>query len=110
MPSLSAVDTDEADEDMARSAARPIDTARAEALSRKLKLAIRDTEAFATLRASIEADKSLTAQDVMAIAHAFAGGAKPKSRKAALIAIGQERMRVLHSDAKAASAAKTRTW
>lgn len=53
---------------------------------------------------------SLKAQDVIAIAQLFAGGAAPKSRKAAITAVGQERVRVSHAATKSASAAKNKAW
>ncbi len=99
----------EAAEDMAR-ATRPLDTAKVEELVAQLKLAVKDSEGFKSVYTELLADKSLTAQEVIEIAYRFVGGFRKKSKKAALAAIGQERLRLAHSKAKGESAAKTRTW
>jgi hypothetical protein len=99
----------EAAENMAR-AARPLDTAKVEELVGQLKLAVKDPDAFKSVYTELLADKSLTAQETIEIAYRFAGGLRKKSKRAALAAIGQERLRVAHSKAKGESAAKTRTW
>ena len=100
----------EADEDMARANARPLDSARIEALVQQLRLTVKDADAFKPVYSAIALDTTLSAQDVIAIAQMFVGGTKPKSRKAALTAIGQERLRLSHAKAKGESAAKTRVW
>jgi hypothetical protein len=102
-------DTDE-DEDMARANARPLDKVKVDAHVQQLKLAVRDPDAFKRLLTAIDADKTLSAAEVAAIAQGFVGGVKPKSKKAAITAIGQERLRLSHAKAKGESAAKTRTW
>ena len=99
----------EAAEDMAR-AARPLDTARIEELVAQLKLAVKDSDAFKSVYTELLADKSLTAEEAIEIAYRFVGGFRKKTKKAALAAIGQERLRLAHSKAKGESAAKTRTW
>jgi chromosome segregation and condensation protein ScpB len=98
------------DDDMARANARPLDKIKVDALVQQLKLAVREPEAFKRLLASIESDRALSAAELTAIAQGFAGGVKPKNRKAAIAAIGQERLRLSHAKAKGEAAAKTRTW
>lgn len=98
------------DEDMARANARPLDKVKVDAFVQQLKLAVREPEAFKRLLTSIESDRALSAAEVLAIAQAFVGGTKPKNKKAAISAIGQERLRLSHAKAKGESAAKTRTW
>lgn len=98
------------DEDMARANSRPLDQIKVDALVQQLKLAVRDPGSFKRLLASIESDRAITAAEIALIAQGFAGGAKPKNKKAAIAAIGQERLRLSHATAKAESAAKTRTW
>ena len=100
----------EADEDMARAKTKLTDATKIDAVVKQLKLTVKNVDAFKSVQASILADETLSAQDVIAIAFGFVGGTKPKSRKAALVAIGQERLRVSHAIAKGESAAKTRTW
>ena len=99
----------EAAEDMAR-AKRPLDTAKVDELVQQLKLSVKDPLAFKCVYAELLADKSLGAQEAIEIAYKFVGGFRHKSKKAALAAIGQERLRLAHSKAKGESAAKTRTW
>src|SRR5579864_2594152 len=99
----------ESAEDMAR-AARPIDSAKVDELVSQLKLTVDDPEAFKSVYTELLTDKSLTAQETIEIAYRFIGGFRKKSKKAALAAIGQERLRLSHAKAKGESAAKTRTW
>ncbi len=99
----------EPDQVMARTA-RPIDIARVDGLVSQLKLTVRDPEAFKTVYAALLADKSLSANEAIEVAYKFIGGFRQKSKKAALAAIGQERLRLAHATAKAESAAKTKTW
>ncbi len=96
-------------EDMARNA-RPIDIAKVDGLVAQLKFTVKDPDAFKPVYTALVADKSLTAQEAIEIANKFVGGFRQKSKKAALAAIGQERLRLAHSKAKGESAAKTRTW
>ena len=98
------------DEDMARANARPLDKVKVDALVQQLKLAVRDPDSFKRLLSSIESDRALSAAEIAAIAQGFVGGVRPKSKKAAIAAIGQERLRLSHAKAKGESAAKTRTW
>jgi hypothetical protein len=100
----------EEDQDMARASTARIDTAKINVRVQQLKLAVRDASSFQAVFEEIEADTSLTAAELVAIAHSFAGGIKPKNRKAALIAIAQERHRAAHALAKGGSAAKSRVW
>ncbi len=86
-------------EDMAR-AARPLDSAKIEELAAQLKLTVKDPDAFKSVYTALLADKSLTAQEAIEIAYRFVGGFRQKSKKAALAAIGQERLRLAHSKAK----------
>lgn len=96
-------------EDMPRAKARPLDMAKIDQHVRSLKAAVRDGDAWKPTYAALVDDKSLTTQEVIAIAESFVG-LRPKSKKAALTAIGQERMRVSHAKSKGDSAAKTRVW
>jgi hypothetical protein len=96
-------------EDMAR-ARRPLDTAKIDELVAQLKHTVKDPDAFKSVYTALLTDKSLTAQEAIEIAFGFVGGFRKKSKKAALAAIGQERLRLAHSKAKGESAAKTRTW
>jgi hypothetical protein len=99
----------EAAEDMAR-VTRPLDMAKVDGLVQQLKLTVKDPVAFKSVYTTLLADKSLGAQEVIEIAYRFVGGFRHKSKKAALAAIGQERLRLAHSKAKGESAAKSRTW
>lgn len=100
----------EADEDMARAKTKPVDEAKVNAFVQQLKLAVRDGNAFKGVYDAIQEDDTLSAAELGAIAQGFAGGVKPKSKKAALAAIGQERLRIFHADAKAKSASKSKVW
>ena len=100
----------EAGEDMARASSRPLDSAKIEALAQKLRLTVNDAAAFKQVLLAVESDASMNVQEIVAIAHQFVGGLKPKSRLAALTAISQERVRVAHAKSKAASAAKAKAW
>jgi len=100
----------EADEEMARANAKPLDAVKIDAYVKQLKLAVRDGQAFESVYTEIEGDTTLAAAEVVAIAQAFVGGSKPKSRKVALASIRQERLRVSHAKSKSESAAKARTW
>jgi hypothetical protein len=100
---------EEATEDMARNA-QLVDIAKVDELVAQLKLTVKDPDAFKPVYAALVADKSITAQEAIEIAHRFVGGFREKSKKAALAAIGQERLRLQHAKAKGESAAKTRTW
>ncbi len=86
-------------EDMARKA-RPVDTAKVDELVSRLKLTVKDPEAFKPVYTALLDDKSLSAQEAIEIAYRFVGGFRQKSKKAALAAIGQERLRLAHAKAK----------
>ena len=100
----------EAGEDMARAKAGPIQAARVDEIVGQLKSTVGNADAFSRVYGALAEDASLTTQDVIAVAHKFVGGAKPKTKKVALIAIGQEWMRVSHAKSKTESAAKTKLW
>jgi hypothetical protein len=100
----------EADDEMARASARPLDIEKIDALVDQLKQSVRDAEMFKSVVTSIDDDKSLSSAEIIEISRRFVGGTKAKSRKAAITALGQERLRLSHARAKAATAAKSRTW
>jgi hypothetical protein len=99
----------ETTEDMSR-ATKPLDTTKVDERVRQLKLTVKDPPAFKSIYIALLADKSLSAQEAIEIAHRFVGGFRHKSKKAALAAIGQEQLRLAHSKAKGEAAAKSRTW
>ena len=98
------------EDDMARSKKPPVDATKIDAWVARLRLAVRDAAQFDSVFGEVEAGELLGSAEIIAIAHKFAGGSKPKSKKAALLAIAQERQRLAHSKAKGESAAKTRVW
>jgi len=100
----------ETGEDMTRAATTTADDTRIDQLVIDLRASVRDVEAFNAVVEQIDDDASLSASDVIEISRRFVGGSRPKSRKAALVAIGQERLRKAHAEAKGARAAKSRTW
>lgn len=100
----------EADDEMARASAKALDNAKIDALVGQLRKLARNTEALQSAIDSIGADDTFTASEIIEISHRFLGGKKPKSRKAAIAALGKERLRLSHAQAKAATAAKSRTW
>lgn len=97
------------DDEMAR-AKKPLDEAKVDDLVQKLQTSLTDAEDFRQIYLSIVNNDKLSTLEVVSIAHKFVGGQKPKSRKAALTAIGQERLRLVHAKAKSATAAKSKTW
>jgi|GEM_PF-5881096 len=97
-----------AENDMARANARPVDTAKIRALVDRLDETASDAKAFKALLAQLTSDKTISSQELIMVAQAFAGR-KPKSRKDAMTAIAQERLRLSHAKAKGESA-KTRVW
>lgn len=99
----------DSEDDMARAKAHPRDSQKLAGIVERLRLTITDAEAFKPVFENLEADKSLTAPDVVEIAYRLLGGIRPKSRKAALTAIAQERMRLAHAKSKGESA-KIRVW
>ena len=96
--------------DMARRSGKQIDAVRVEALADRLRHAIDDAEGFRAAVSDIETDSTLTAADVVAIAASFAKRSGIKTRKDAVVAIAQERLRRMHGLAKASSAARSKTW
>jgi len=76
-----------------------------------LKAARTDRPTFEAACAAIEADATLTAADVRAIANTYgAGGTAAKSRKAALEKIKRRFVEVVRAAKNARSAADTRLW
>jgi len=100
----------EHEDDMARSKKQPVDDSKIDAWVARLKLAARDAAQFDVVFGEVESGDLLGSAEIIAIAHKFASGSKPKSKKAALLAIAQERQRLVHSKSKGESAAKTRVW
>lgn len=100
----------EADDEMARASAKLLDNEKIDKLVGQLKKLVRDGEALQSAIDSLDADESFSAGEIVEISHRFLGGKKPKSRKAAIAALGKERLRLSHARAKAATAAKSRTW
>lgn len=100
----------EADDDMARTKGRQLDAAKIESWVRQLKSALNKTDEFKAVYTAIAEDKSLSAQEVIEVAYKFTSGARTRTKKAALAAIGQERLRGLHAKRKGETAAKTRVW
>lgn len=101
---------DDTDEDMRRAKAAPVSQVKIDAHVAKLKLAVRDARAFQLELENLSGDKALTAAEVMEIARIFVGSNSARSRRAAISAIAQERLRIAHADAKADSARKARVW
>lgn len=97
------------EDDMARAKARPLDEARIAAVVQELRLTIDKPPAFKPVFEALAGDVTLSAGDIIEIAHRLLGGARAKSRKAALTAIAQERMRLSHARSKGQSA-KVRVW
>lgn len=98
------------EDDMARPKKLPLDQTKVDAWVARLKLAARDASQFDNVFGELEAGELLTPAETLAVAQKFAGGSKPKSKRAALLAIAQERQRLVHAKAKGDSAAKTRVW
>lgn len=100
----------DSEDDMARAKNKPLDQTKVDAWVSRLKLAARDSSQFDAVFNELGEDQLVGSAEVLAIAQKFAGGLKPKSKKAALLAIAQERQRLVHARAKGESAAKTRVW
>jgi len=100
----------EVDETMARSNAPPLDAAKIDYYVIRLKAAVYDRTAFDSLYAALIADKGVSVGEMIEIARNFTHGVNSKSKKDAILAIGQERMRLAHAKSKAASAAKSKSW
>lgn len=103
------LDGHDAEDDMARGKARPLDESRIDTAVRELRRVLPDPAAFKSAFEALVADKALGAADAIEIAYRLLGGIRPKSRKAALTAIAQERMRLSHAKSKGESA-KIRVW
>jgi hypothetical protein len=85
----------------------------AEAIERHLallKAVTYDREAFQKAYQALVADKAMTAVDMVELARRYTCGARTPSKKAAILAIGQERSRLALAKAKAESAARAKTW
>lgn len=100
--------TDESEE-MSRAATVQVSPA-VEELTQQLRANVADAASFSDVVERIQSDDSLSASDVIAIAHSFVGGRRAKSRKAAFTSIEQERLRLSHARAKSASASKAPVW
>lgn len=104
------LDGREPDNDMAQAAAKPLDADKIRGWIGDLKRTVYDRPAFDDAFARLGTDKSISAAEIVEIARGFAHGVKTKSKKDALLAIAQERMRLANGKAKAASAAKSKGW
>lgn len=100
----------QADEDDMAARARALNTEAIEGHLARLKATTYDREAFHAAYATLVADKSLAAGDVIELARCFTCGARVATKKAALLAIGQERSRLALAKAKVASAARAKIW
>ena len=100
----------EAIDNMARVSAKHLDVEKIDSLVHQLKQTAHDADEFNAIVSAITNDKSFTVAEVIELSRRFAGGPKSKTRKAAITALGQERLRLSHGEAKAATAAKSRTW
>ena len=105
-----SVDSKPDDPDMARKTARPLNTEAIERYHIRLKAATYDRDVFRHIVGELEADKSMSAADVIEIARKFTLGHRAASKKAALLAMRQERVRLALAEAKAASAGRSKTW
>jgi hypothetical protein len=110
MSILSAWLRQDGEDDMARAKKPPLDQTKVDAWVSRLKLAARDASQFDAVFDELGESSLVGSAEVLAVAQKFAGGAKPKSKKLALLAIAQERQRLVHAKAKGESAAKTRVW
>jgi hypothetical protein len=97
-------------DDMAGAKARPLDAAKIEGYVSQLKRVVYDRPAFDAVFQSLIADKAVSASEMIEIARAFAHGVKVKAKKDAILAIGQERMRLSHAKSKSESATKAKGW
>lgn len=100
----------DSEDDMAKAHKLPLDQTKIDAWVSRLKLAARDAAQFDRVFGELEQGELIGSAELIAIAQKFAGGAKAKSKRAALLAIAQERQRMAHAKAKGDSAAKTRVW
>lgn len=98
------------DPDMARKTARPLNAEAIERYHTRLKAATYDRDVFRHVLDELASDKSLTAADAIEIATNFTLGHRAASRKAAVLAIGQERARLSLAESKSASAVRAKSW
>lgn len=104
------VGRDTENEDMARAGTKPLDAALVDSYVTQLRQTVSDRSAFDDLYARLSTDKSVTVAEMIAIARNFANSTTAKSKKDAILAIGQERSRLTHAQAKAASAGRSKAW
>jgi hypothetical protein len=97
-------------EDMARSKSRQLNTDRIAMTVSQLKMSLHDAAVFQSWVEKIEADKTLSAAEIIEIAKLFVGGVRATSRTAALSSIVRRRIEMSHARAKSNLAAKTRLW
>ena len=95
---------------MARTSSRPLDIKLVDEFVSRLKASLNDTDDFKEVYGSMCDHPTLSAQEIIEVAYRFLGGLKPKSRKAALTSISQERLRLTHAKAKGETAARSKTW
>lgn len=100
----------EPDDDMARAALKPLDAEKIQSWVGELKRTVYDRAAFEAVFAQLGSDKTFSAPELLEIARLFAHGHKAKNKKDALLAIGQERIRLANGRAKGTSASKTPSW
>ena len=98
------------DPDMARKSARPLNTNAIERYHERLKAATYERDAFRQILSELESDKSASAADAIEIARMFTLGHRAASKKAAILAIGQERARLSLAELTAASAVRAKNW
>lgn len=98
---------DEETEDMAR--ARPDEVLVGDYVQRFGRTGL-DREHFNNVLADLVADKRAKAADVVAIAHAYAKGRKPKSKTDALTAIRKRFVELRQIETLSKNAEKARPW
>ena len=102
-------DTSGSEDEMARAGGRQVDQLKVAEIADRLRLSIANAAVFQAAIDELERDQSVTAPEVIEIAYRLLGGMRPKSRKSALTAIAQERLRLAHARSKG-DAAKIRVW
>ena len=98
------------DPDMARKSLKPLNTIDIDRYHKRLKAATCDRKVFSQVLDELANDRSISAADVVELARLFTLGYRAASKKAAILAIGQERVRLSNAEATAASAARAKTW
>jgi hypothetical protein len=105
MQTASTMDRGETEE-MAR---LPVDQLKIAAHVAALKAGLRGDGIDAFL-AILEADKGMTAAEVIEIARQVVGGIRPSSKKAAFLKMRQERLRIASNRDKGNNATKSTMW